>query len=71
MRRIFKVEALYEGSSIYYAVYQKRFFFGWKFISKFVHKDDAMRVSNELSQPPIYYKYKSNLLNNLGSLLSK
>jgi hypothetical protein len=56
MRRKFKVEALYEGSSIYYAIYQKRFFWGWKYISKFVYKDDAIRVSKELSQPPIYFK---------------
>ena len=54
MKKKFKVKAVYEGS-IYYAVYQKRrFFWGWKFISKFVHKEDATRVANELSQPPIY-----------------
>ena len=56
MKKIFKVEALYEGSSIYYALYQKRFLWGWKFISKFVHKEDAKRIANELSQPPIYIK---------------
>ena len=54
MRRKFKVEALYEGSCIYYAVYRERFFWGWKFITKFVHKEDAIKVAEELSQPPIY-----------------
>lgn len=56
MRRKFKVEALYEGSGIYYAVYQKRFFWGWKFISKFVYKEAATRAATELSQHPIYFK---------------
>lgn len=50
----FKVEPLYEGSSVYYAVYKKRFLWGWKFISKFVYMRDAMRVAKELSQPPTY-----------------
>jgi hypothetical protein len=55
MKKKFKIEAIYEGSSIYYAVYQKRrFFWGWKFISKFVYKEAATRVAEELSQPPIY-----------------
>ena len=55
MKKKFKVEALYEGSGIYYAVYQKRrFFWGWKFISQFVHKEAAMKVAKELSEPPIY-----------------
>lgn len=54
MKKRFKVEAIYVGSSVYYAVYQKRFFWGWKFISKFVYKEDATRMAKELSQPPIY-----------------
>lgn len=56
MKKIFKVEALYEDSSIYYALYQKRFLWGWKFISRFVHKEDAKQIADELSQPPIYIK---------------
>jgi hypothetical protein len=54
MKKIFKVEALYEGSSIYYAVYKKRFLWGWKFITKTIYKEDATRVAKELSQPPTY-----------------
>lgn len=55
MKRKFKVEATYEGSTIYYAVYQKRrFFLGWKFITKFVYKEAAMRMAKELSEPPTY-----------------
>lgn len=54
MKRKFKVEAVYEGSSIYYAVYRKRFFWGWKFISKFVYKEAALRMAKELSEPPTY-----------------
>ena len=54
MKKIFKVEALYEGSSIYYAVYQKRFLWGWKYITKSIYKEDATRVAKELSQPPTY-----------------
>ena len=56
MRRTFKVEAIYEGSGIYYAVYRERFFWGWKFITKFVHEEDAMKLAEELSQPPKYFK---------------
>ena len=55
MKKKFKVEVIYKGSGIYYAVYQKRrFFWGWKFISKFVYKEAAMRMAKELSEPPIY-----------------
>ena len=54
MKKRFKVEAIYVGSNVYYAVYKKRFFLGWKFISKFVYKEDATRMAKELSQPPIY-----------------
>lgn len=56
MKRRFKVEAIYKGSSIYYAVYRKRFFWGWKFISEFVYREDAVRVAKELSQLPIYFQ---------------
>lgn len=56
MKKIFKVEAIYVGSSVYYAVYQKRFLWGWKFISKFVDKENATRMAKELSQPTIYIK---------------
>lgn len=54
MKKSFKIEALYEGSSIYYAVYQKRFLWIWKLISKFVKKEDAIQTAKELSQPPLY-----------------
>ncbi len=55
MKKIFKVEAIYDGNSVWYAVYQKRFLWGWKFIGKFVYKTDATRAAKELSQAPIYY----------------
>lgn len=60
MKKKFKVEPIYEGSGIYYAVYKKRFLFGWKFISKFVYKEDATRVVKELSKSAIYFGYKNN-----------
>lgn len=50
----FKVEAYYEGSSIYYAVYQKRFLWRWKFITKSIYKEAAIQTAKELSQPPTY-----------------
>lgn len=56
MKKIFKVEPLYEGSSVYYAVYQKRFLWGWKFITKSLYKEGAIQTANELSQPPTYIK---------------
>lgn len=56
MKRTYKVEAIYEGSSLYYAVYRERFLWGWKFITKFVYKEDAMKVAEALSQPPKYFK---------------
>lgn len=55
MKKTFKVEAIYDGNSVWYAVYQKRFLWGWKFIGKFVYKTDATRAANELSKAPIYY----------------
>lgn len=58
MEKIFKVEALYKCSNIYYAVYKKRFLFGWKFIAKFAFKEDAIQTAKELSKPPEYIKYK-------------
>lgn len=54
MKKSFKIEALYEGSNIYYAVYQKRFLWRWKLISKFVKKEYAIQTAKELSQPPLY-----------------
>lgn len=54
MKKIFKVEALYEGSSIYYAVYKKRFLWGWKYITKSFYKEAAIQMAKELSQPPTY-----------------
>lgn len=56
MKKRFKVEAIHVGPSVYYAVYQKRFFWGWKFISKFVYKENAIEMAKELSQPTIYIK---------------
>lgn len=56
MKRTYKVEAIYEGSGLYYAVYRERFLWGWKFISKFIYKEAAMKVAEELSQPPIFFK---------------
>ena len=56
MKKIYKVEAVYEGSSVYYAVYKKRFLLGWKFITKFIHKEEATELAKELSQHPIYFK---------------
>jgi hypothetical protein len=58
MKKIFKIEAIYEGSSIYYAVYKKKFLWGWEFITKFNYKETATQTAKELSKPPIYIEYK-------------
>ena len=56
MGRTYKVEAIYEGSTLYYAVYRMRFFWGWKFITKFIHEEDAIKVAEKLSRVPKYFK---------------
>ena len=56
MKKRFKIEPTYEGSRVYYAVYKKRFLWGWKFISKFIYMNEAQRMVKELSQPPIYFE---------------
>lgn len=57
MKKVFKVEAIVERDSLYYAVYQKRLF-GWKFIKSHVFQSDAIRFANTLAEPPIYVKTK-------------
>jgi hypothetical protein len=58
MKKVFKVEAIYEGSSIYYALYKRRFLFYWKYITKFSYKESATQAAKELSKPAIYIEYK-------------
>lgn len=53
MKKVFKVEAICESGSLYYAVYQKRLF-GWKFIRSYVFKSDAVKMAEELASPPTY-----------------
>ena len=57
MEKTFKVEAIYDGG-VYYAVYQKRFLWGWKCLGKYVYELDARRVAEELSSPPTYFETK-------------
>ena len=45
MKKVFKVEAVYEGRTLGYAVYQKRFLWGWKCIGKFVYESDARKIA--------------------------
>ena len=58
MKRIFKVEAIYDGSTLWYAVYQKRCLWGWKLIGKFAYESDARKVAEELANPPMYFEAK-------------
>ena len=58
MKKIFKVEAVYEGRTLGYAVYQKRFLWGWKCIGKFVYESDARKIAEELTNPPTYFETK-------------
>lgn len=57
MKKIFKVEAIYDGG-LYYAVYQKRFLWGWKYIGMFVYESDARKVAEGLANPPTYFEAK-------------
>lgn len=58
MRKIFKVEAIYKDGTLGYAVYQKRFLWGWKCLGKFVFESDARKVAEELANPPTYFETK-------------
>ena len=57
MKKVFKVEAVCENGSLYYAVYQKRLF-GWKFIKSHVFQSDAMRMAERLAEEPVYIETK-------------
>lgn len=57
MKKVFKVEAIIERDSLYYAVYQKRLF-GWKFIKSHVFQSDAIRMAERLAEPPTYIETK-------------
>ena len=57
MKKRFKIEAIIENGSLYYAVYQKRLF-GWKFIKSHVYKSDAIRMAEELAEEPVYIETK-------------
>lgn len=58
MKKIFKVEAIYDGSTVWYAVYQKRFLWGWKCLGKSVYESDAKRIAKELAGQPTYFEAK-------------
>lgn len=58
MKKIFKVEAVYDGHTIWYAVYQKRFLWGWKYLGKSVYESDANRIAKELAGQPTYFETK-------------
>ena len=58
MKKIFKVEAIYDGNVVWYAVYQKRFLWGWKYLGKSVYESDAKRIAKELARQPTYFEAK-------------
>ena len=58
MKKVFKVEAIYDGKTVWYAVYQKRFLWGWKFLGKSVYESDARKVAEALANPPTYFEAK-------------
>ena len=58
MKKIYKVEAICEGNSVWYALYKKRLLWGWKYINTFVYKSDAMRAAQELAEPPTIFESK-------------
>lgn len=57
MKKVFKVEAIYDGH-VWYAVYQKRFLWGWKYLDRFCDVSNAIRFANALAEPPIYVETK-------------
>lgn len=57
MKKVFKVEAVCENGSLYYAVYQKRLF-GWKLIKSHVFQSDAIRMAEKLAEQPTYIETK-------------
>ena len=57
MKKRFKIEAIIENGSLYYAVYQKRLF-GWKFIKSHVFQSDAIKMAERLAEPPTYVETK-------------
>ena len=58
MKKIFKVEAIYDGNTVLYAVYQKRFLWGWKYLGRSVYESEAKRIAKELANPPTYFETK-------------
>ena len=58
MKKIFKVEAIYDGNTIWYVIYQKRFLWGWKYLGRSVYESDAKRIARELALPPTYIETK-------------
>lgn len=56
MKKTFKVEAIYEGNTVLWAVYKKRFLWGWKYLGKFVYESDAKRAARELAKLPTYFE---------------
>ena len=60
MKKIFKVEAICHNKDFNYAVYQKRFFGGWKFIKSYYFKSDAIKLAEMLAEQPIYFETKDN-----------
>ena len=58
MDKTFKVEAIYDDKGVWYAVYQKRFLWGWKYLGKYVFESEARKIAEELTKTPTYFKTK-------------
>jgi hypothetical protein len=52
MKKRFKIEPIYDGN-LWYAVYQKRFLWGWKYLDKFCVESNAIKMAKTLAEPPI------------------
>lgn len=58
MKKKFKIETIYERGYIQYAIYQKKLFWGWKYISTEMYESEARKIVEALAEPPIYIETK-------------
>lgn len=58
MKKLFKIEGIYYDGRVWYAVYQKRFLWGWKYLGRYIYEPEARTVAEKLSNPPTYIETK-------------
>ena len=54
MKHQYKIVPILYRGNVWYALYQKKRFWGWKYIDRFVYEYRAIEIAQKLSKPIIF-----------------